>query len=159
MAFIVIKPLVFKSHARNDSQMFTKMSNFHPMIKPETWYNHVYFAIVEQTNEYCLTETFYPQCLKNEVIVMESAKYGRMKIGKCVKAKEIETLEDDPRYLGCAVDVLSLLDDQCSGKTKCEIRVFDISDEKRQPCFSGLKMHLEASYRCISGKSNSLISS
>ena len=34
--------------------------------------------------EYCITDTFSPQCTRGEVIMVTSAKYGRMKVGKCV---------------------------------------------------------------------------
>ena len=36
-------------------------------------------------HEYCMLETFHARCKDNEVIVIQSATYGRMKIGKCVK--------------------------------------------------------------------------
>ena len=76
-----------------------------------------------------------------------------MRIPKCVKAEEIETFGDDPRYLGCSADVSSVLDRKFSGKTECEVRVYNISDENIQPCFSGLKMYVEVSYSCIVSKS------
>jgi len=89
---------------------------------------------------------------------MQSATYGRMRIGRCITAEEVAAQRslagDDPRFLGCSEDVLSILDTKCSGKVMCEIRrLNDISDEKIQPCFPGLKMYLEINYRCINGKS------
>lgn len=83
---------------------------------------------------------------------MQSAVYGRMRIGRCIEAEEVEAIGDGPRQLACSVDVLSLLDSKCSGKTNCEIRVSDFSKENHQPCFPGLKMYLEASHECIKGK-------
>ena len=43
--------------------------------------------------EYCEMETFTAKCWENEVIMMQSALYGRMKIGKCVKL--------DFGFMGC----------------------------------------------------------
>lgn len=105
------------------------------------------FLILELPQEYCQFEIFRPQCSKNEVILMESATFGRMRVGKCIDAKEIETLG----YLGCSVDVVSLFDENCSGKSVCEVRVFDISSHGFQPCVSGLNVHLEAVFQCIRG--------
>ena len=34
------------------------------------------------TNEYCDTETFEPKCEDGEVIMMTSARYGRMKLAR-----------------------------------------------------------------------------
>src|SRR5688572_6772335 len=87
--------------------------------------------------EYCLHESFQPRCMKNEVILMKSATYGRMRIGRCITSKGIEErgpqVLQDPRYLGCSLNVLDILDRKCSGKTQCEIRVHDIAQENVTP--------------------------
>lgn len=87
---------------------------------------------------------------------MNIALYGRMRIGRCIKEKEVAALGplvgEDPRYLGCSSDVIELLDRKCTLKTECDIRVIDISDENIQPCFPGLNVYLEARYSCISGE-------
>ena len=36
--------------------------------------------------EYCLFETFHAECPNNKVIMLTEAKYGRMRIGRCVKS-------------------------------------------------------------------------
>ena len=36
------------------------------------------------TAEYCAGETFNPTCRLSEVVVIEKASYGRMRIGRCV---------------------------------------------------------------------------
>lgn len=105
----------------------------------------------------CQYETFQPKCLKNEVILMKSATFGRMRIGRCVTAGEISALqranlEDTNSYLGCSVDVLPILDRKCSGNKDCEVRLSDISAEDITPCLSGLVVYLEVSYSCITGK-------
>ena len=96
-------------------------------------------------------ETFRPQCWKNELVVMESATYGRRTTGRCIVEEEVAGVEDDPRYLGCFADVLDAADERCSGKTTCEIRIPDPEFEKTKPCRIGMKMYLEASYSCIPG--------
>jgi len=89
---------------------------------------------------------------------MKSATYGRMRIGRCVTAKEISdlqrfaNLEHTKSYLGCSADVLPILDRKCSGNKDCEVRLSDISAEDITPCLSGLVVYLEVSYSCISGK-------
>ena len=35
--------------------------------------------------DYCETETFNASCHHGEVIVMKSALYGRMRLGRCVR--------------------------------------------------------------------------
>jgi len=118
-------------------------------------FDYCFHAVSFSSGDYCLTESFHASCLKNEVIFMTSATYGRMRIGRCVKAEEVDAhkaiVGDDPRYLGCSADVLQKLDQKCSGKTDCKFRVYDILDENIQPCVPGLKLYLEASYKCIYG--------
>lgn len=52
--------------------------------------------------EYCESEAFRARCRQDEAILIESALYGRMRLGRCVKA--------DLGYLGCTTDVLHLAD-------------------------------------------------
>ncbi len=82
--------------------------------------------------EYCHNDVFQALCHQDEVVVMETAKYGRMHLGDCV--------EMDMGYIGCSVDVLLLTDTMCSGKPKCEISVphkeFDATE---LPCLKELK--------------------
>jgi len=105
-----------------------------------------------------MLELFQPRCLMNEVILLRSATYGRMRVGRCVKAEEVAAHKarggDDPLYLGCSAEVLAILDQKCSGKAECDIRLSDIPDDKIQPCFPGLKMYLEISFECISSWSS-----
>lgn len=102
------------------------------------------FSILFPGGNYCEFRTFNATCREDEVIVMESAKYGRMKIGDCVVA--------DLGYVGCYKDVLDLVDRRCSGRRTCEIRVPDEMLTNTKPCLQELKMYLEASYSCLKGK-------
>jgi Galactose binding lectin domain len=94
--------------------------------------------------DYCDTEVFRAECSDGEVIIMQKALYGRLKIGRCV--------EIDLGYIGCYTDVLTAADRRCSGKRVCEIRVPDAEFESTRPCLKELKTYLEASYQCVPGK-------
>ena len=114
------------------------------------------FELEDVLKEYCMSEPFQPRCLKNEVILMKSATYGRMRVGRCVTAEEVDAHRllsgEDHRFLGCSADVLSLLDRKCSGTTECDVRLSDIAAENVKPCYPGLTVYLEVSYDCINRK-------
>src|SRR6218665_963980 len=97
-----------------------------------------------------MLETFQPRCLKNEAILVTSAIYGRMRVGRCITSEEIDRFGS--RYLGCSANVLSILDRKCAGKSECDVRLSDISVENINPCVAGLTVYLEASYRCITSE-------
>ena len=107
------------------------------------------FAVVDKSIEYCSSENFHPACSKNEVIVVTSATYGRMHEGRCLELKM--AAKHDPQYFGCSVDVLEFMDGKCSGKTECDVRVYDQQLERMSNCYEDLEKYLEASHTCISG--------
>ena len=48
-------------------------------------YPHIVNAkIVSEPEEYCLNDKFHPDCPGGEIIMVTSAKFGRMEIGDCV---------------------------------------------------------------------------
>jgi len=95
--------------------------------------------------DYCDTETFTASCSsRDEVVMIERAAYGRMRLGRCV--------ETDMGHVGCQSDVLQTADRRCSGRTSCEIRVPDAELEKTRPCLRELKTYLEITYRCLIGR-------
>ena len=96
-----------------------------------------------EITEHCQSEYFEPQCAEDEVIIMEYAQYGRMKINRCVKK--------DFGYVGCGHDVMRYVDAMCSGRRSCRVRVLDESFKDIQPCQDDLKSYLAANYRCIKG--------
>lgn len=105
------------------------------------------------TEDYCNAESFQPECVKDEAILMNSAIYGRMRIGRCITAEEVAKFGNEPPYFDCSANVLPILDDKCSGKADCLIRQIDISNElSTKPCFPGLNVYLEVSYECVIGK-------
>ena len=71
---------------------------------------------------------------------MTHARYGQMRIGRCVTA--------DLGYIGCGADVMYLFDTKCSGKQSCSVRVGDENMGERSSCLSGLEQYLEADYVC-----------
>ena len=92
--------------------------------------------------DYCTWEKFEAKCKPNEVVMMESARYGQMKIGKCVKR--------DFSYLGCAANVLTHMDSLCSSKRECSVTIPDQTLRDMRPC-SELEAYLQASYSCVKG--------
>ena len=80
---------------------------------------------------------------------MQTARYGRMSLGRCVKR--------DLGYLGCAVDVLDLLDSRCSGHSSCSMKIIDDALYQKHPCPDDFTAYLEASYSCIKGMCNSIL--
>ena len=100
--------------------------------------------VVSSRVDYCDTETFRASCSsQDEVVMIERAAYGRMRLGRCV--------ETDMGHVGCQSDVLQTADRRCSGRTSCEIRVPDAELEKTEPCLRELKTYLEITYRCLTG--------
>jgi len=91
--------------------------------------------------EYCYYETFDARCSDDEVILMTSALYGRMRYGRCVKTNF--------GFMGCFTDVLDLLDRRCSGRRSCSVEVVEPTFEGVRPCNKELKCYLEVDYRCI----------
>ena len=96
--------------------------------------------------EYCQFEKMKASCKEGEVIIMQNATYGRMRLGRCVTA--------DLGYVGCRKDVLHLADMRCSGRRTCEIAIPDEKFDDTRPCLTELKFYLEASYTCQKGKSS-----
>ena len=105
--------------------------------------------VSETVRDYCMFETFHPQCYSRDVIVIDYAVYGRRHVGRCIQQADAEDLAD---HLGCYADVRILLDSRCSGKTECEVRIPDPELQEATPCSKMLMMYLEASYSCVTGK-------
>jgi len=91
-----------------------------------------------------LPEVFHAECAVGEVVVMERARFGRMELGRCVTRNY--------GYIGCSVDVLSTLDDACSGHRACDLSVSDPALVRTKPCPKDFAAYLDADYRCVSGK-------
>jgi hypothetical protein len=81
-------------------------------------------------------------CSPWEVVVMETAVYGRMQLGKCVESE---------MDIGCKADVIDVLDRACSGRSTCDVRVPNAELDMSRPCMKDLRVYLEASYKCVAG--------
>ena len=94
--------------------------------------------------EFCNSEIFDASCAADEVIVMTSARYGRMKLGRCVKR--------DFGYLGCGNDALAAFDEQCSGKTRCSVMINNaLWHDAADACPEVVTGHAEIEYSCEKG--------
>ena len=85
---------------------------------------------------------------------MEDAKYGRMRIGKCLAQSEIDDFGSqsvDHKVLGCYHDVTAFVGRNCSLERQCELKVANLEQLKNTECSPGLKMHLEVKYSCLPG--------
>ena len=94
--------------------------------------------------EYCVDDSFNPQCPNGEIILMRSALYGRMRLSKCLPV--------DLGHMGCQSNVLSQFDQECSGKESCEVLVTDKHINAQSGCVIGLQSYLETEYNCVKGK-------
>ena len=94
--------------------------------------------------EHCEAETFHAKCEHDEAVLMVHAKYGRMKVGRCVLRNY--------GYVGCSSNVLPHMDHLCSGKEECVVRIPDASLDKANPCPGDFKTYLETAYECVKGK-------
>ena len=100
-------------------------------------------------SDFCLIEHFNPKCGMNEIIVMIEAKFGRMKLSRC--------LYEDRRELGCHDNILELFDDMCFGKQSCDILVGANDMGSASTCSKGLLQYLEADYSCRKGMLESVV--
>ena len=102
------------------------------------------FLVLAGTQEYCQSETFSASCESGQVMQITRARYGRLRLGRCVT--------QDFGYMGCDNDVMQEMDGLCSGRRSCEVRVDESSFPSATPCHKDLKSYLEVSYHCIAGK-------
>lgn len=94
-----------------------------------------------KVTEHCEAETFHAKCEHDEAVLMVHAKYGRMKVGRCVLRNY--------GYVGCSSNVLPHMDHLCSGKEECVVRIPDASLDKANPCPGDFKTYLETAYECV----------
>jgi len=98
--------------------------------------------------EYCEGQTFSVRCRsQDEVVLIKSAYYGRMRIGRCLTVNY--------GNVGCQLDVTSYFDTWCSGQRSCDVRVSSIIDslpDNTFPCTRDFRGYLEASFVCVKGR-------
>ena len=103
--------------------------------------------VVVEAADYCLLESFEPTCAPGSVILMLSAHYGRMRVGRCLSRDY---------YVGCSADVIAEMDRRCSGKERCTVSVPEPTLLKVTPCPRDLVAYLEADYTCVKGKTSTV---
>lgn len=96
----------------------------------------------------CQLEKFAVTCPKNHVILITSAKFGRMRMGRCLSRDY---------FVGCNIDVITQLDANCSGRAHCEVPVPNENLVRFQICPNDLVSYLEVEYECVKGELNRLI--
>lgn len=74
---------------------------------------------------------------------MSSARYGRMRLGRCISLN---------MGIGCGADVIAVLDQVCSGKQSCKHRIIDSDFDEYHDCQKELDGFLEASFSCQESK-------
>lgn len=97
----------------------------------------------EDPPQFCQHETFNATCQPGHVVLVTSAHYGRMRVGRCIRTDS---------YIGCKTDVLAFVDRLCSGQPSC---TFDVSSSElfaMQNCPKDLYAYLEATYECVQRK-------
>ena len=96
--------------------------------------------------QYCQWETFNASCASrpDHVILMTSARYGRMRFGRCMR--------EDHGSVGCSADVMAHLDRRCSGRRTCRLDIPDATLHANHPCPKELMPYLEADYSCVRRK-------
>jgi len=111
-------------------------------------------CLARQLSEYCNMETFRARCRHGDVIVMEKALFGRMRVGRCITSDAYLTAlqQVDPNIIGCSADVLSYLNRVCSGRSACDVSVPNTELHAFRPCNGQLTTYMEASYSCVPGK-------
>ena len=111
----------------------------------------------DQLLETCQLETMEGRChWRSEVIVMTSARWGRMKTGRCLEIhpNSLAAQGHDPLFLGCSEDVLNVMDAKCSGRSSCDVRIPDPVLAEIKPCYPDQTRYLETSYTCVKGLTN-----
>ena len=102
-----------------------------------------FLFLFAELKEYCHLDMFNATCPHGSVVMMVSARYGRMRVGRCLTTSY---------FIGCYADVLPFMDSICSGRRTCAIKTLDTELVKFQPCRKDLMPYLEAQYKCISSE-------
>jgi len=99
-------------------------------------------CVYADCSEYCQFEAFNATCPKGQLVVVDEARYGRQRLGRCVTR--------DYGFIGCTANVIDVLDAACTGRTWCEVPVPSLR-RRVQPCPKDLTAYLDATYHCIHG--------
>ncbi len=98
-------------------------------------------------DEVCDGGTYEKRCRDGEVILVQSAKYGRMALGNCITK--------DYGQLGCYKDVTDIFKSKCAGKKSCSMFITKNDEELIEgypACGAELFPYLEIDSSCQAGK-------
>lgn len=106
---------------------------------------YIYNAMtsLSEPHEFCSHEVFNATCRPNEVLMIQSASYGRLRLGRCVKI--------GLGFLGCKANVRHIVEMRCTGRRHCSLPVADLELRMTTPCPTDVTWHLEVSYVCQKG--------
>ena len=105
--------------------------------------------VADLTIEVCNRELLNISCDGGQVILVEAALYGRMRVGRCVRRSL--------GYVECQADVLEHLEVLCSGRQQCTHRMPDDTVYATQPCPPDVTSYLEVTYRCLNGNDSTYV--
>jgi len=100
--------------------------------------------VVDMTVEICNREFLNISCHGGQVLLVDKALYGRMRVGRCVQRSL--------GYVDCQADVLEHVQVLCSGRQHCAHRMPDDVIYSTHPCPPDVTSYLEITYRCLTGK-------
>jgi len=95
----------------------------------------------ERDRDYCEWESLNATCSQNHVIVIREARYGRMRLGRCVGQSY--------GHIGCGSDVTDTLHVSCSGRQHCHVPVISLYNHRS--CPKDFTSYLYAAYDCKPG--------
>ena len=98
---------------------------------------------MSMATDYCSGEWFEANCTQDEVIVMTSAVYGRMRLGRCIG--------HDFGFIGCQKDVLDAMDEACSGRQACELLITEENVHGDAACPEDFTGYAQISHHCQEG--------
>ena len=106
---------------------------------------HAASTLFPDVAEVCISDEFRASCSSDQVILVTSAEYGRMEVGRCIKKPD--------EFLGCTNDVLHILDRMCSGKQECNFLLTNDGDieEANTNCQDFLMKYLRVESTCLKG--------
>ena len=108
--------------------------------------NVLFIVSTDATEEVCLWESFNATCSAGEVVLIESALYGRMHDNRCFNITENES--------NCSTDVRFEIQKQIGQTQSIHLKLYSDVFTKRAPtCLHGQMPFLEISYKCIKRKS------
>jgi len=107
----------------------------------------VFLSGMTAPSDFCIDESFHASCGPGQVVLMRTASYGRMRPSRCIVGD---------LNIGCQTNVVEYMHGQCSGRTECRVPVRGLVDTN--PCQRDFVSFLEATFTCVNGQHDLLLS-